>query len=91
MQSEQLLMLRQVSERGVNNMYTMIKELCRALWLIKDFDAGCRGSAADNGLMLIEYRGTRYAVKMVEMSTTDQDVDLHNAVDNVKIYFKEDK
>ena len=72
-------------------MFGMIKDLCRALWLIKDFEAGYRGSDADNGLMVIEYKGTRYAVKMVEMSTTDQDVSMHNAVDNAKIYFKGDK
>lgn len=72
-------------------MFDMIDNLYRALWFIKDFKAGYRGSDADNGLMVIEYKGTRYAVKMVEMSTTDQDVDMHNAVDNVKIYFKGDK
>lgn len=72
-------------------MYTMIKELCRALWLIKDFEAGYKGSDAEDGLMVIEYKGMRYAVKMVEMSTTDQDVEMHNAIDNTKIYFKGDK
>lgn len=69
-------------------MFEMIKNLCNALRLIKDFDSGYRGSDADNGLMLIEYKGIRYAVKMVEMSTTDQDVDMYNAINNAKIYFK---
>ncbi len=72
-------------------MFGMIKDLSKALWLIKDFNAGYRGSDADNGLMVIEYKGIRCAVKMVEMSTTDQDVDMHNAVDNVPKYFKGDK
>lgn len=72
-------------------MFKMISTLCKVLWFMKDFEAGYRGSDAESGFMVVEYRGTRYAVKMVEMSTTDQDVDMHNAVDNAKIYFKEDK
>lgn len=72
-------------------MFDVIKDLCRALWLIKDFDAGYKGSDASDGYMVISHKGTRYAVKLVEMSTTDQDVDMHNAVDNTKIYFKGDK
>lgn len=71
-------------------MFEMINNLCRALWMIKDFEAGYKGSDASNGFMVVSYKGIRYAVKMVEMCTTDQDVEMHNAIDNVKIYFKED-
>ena len=71
-------------------MLEVIEKIHKALNMIKDFKAGYKGSDAQNGYMLIEHKGRRYAVKMVEMSEEDQIKDAHDAVDNIKEYFKDD-
>lgn len=50
----------------------VIGKLHEVLNLIKDFSAGCSTRNMDNGLMMIEYKGKRYAVKVSEIKNPSE-------------------
>ena len=70
-------------------MFDLIEGLHKVLNMVKDFGAGYCASTAWNGYMLLKYKGKRYAVKIVEMSEADQNIEGFEAVDNVQHYFKD--
>lgn len=67
-------------------MFEIISNIHKALSLIKNFRTGYVGDDACDGYMFIEYKDKRYAVKIVEMSNEDQEVEEYEALDNVKKY-----
>lgn len=70
-------------------MFDLVESLHKVLNMVKDFGAGYCASTAWNGYMLLKYKDKRYAVKMVEMSETDQKIDGFDAIENVQYYFKD--
>lgn len=56
----------------------LIGKLHEVLNLIKDFAAGYSTRNMDKGLMLVEYKGKRYAVKVSEIKNPSA-----NAVDDI--------
>lgn len=56
----------------------LIGKLHEVLNLIKDFTAGYSTRNMDKGLMLVEYKGKRYAVKVSEIKNPSE-----NAVDDI--------
>lgn len=70
------------------NMFDVIQGLHKVLGIVKDFNAGYKGSHANRGYMMMYYKGKKYAVKVVEMDEHDQAQDGFDALDNVPKYFK---
>ena len=56
----------------------LIGKLHEVLNLIKDFTAGYSTRNMDKGLMLVEYKGKRYAVKVSEIKNPSE-----NAIDDI--------
>ena len=71
-------------------MFQLISDMFRVLNIAKDFIAGYSGDDACGGHMMIIYKGTRCAVKIIEMSEEDQALSDHDALDKVPGYFKEE-
>ena len=65
----------------------LIDKLHCALNMIKDFAAGYSTATASDGYIMIEYKGERYAVKIIKMEEEDQKKDGWKAIDYVKYYF----
>ena len=60
----------------------LIGKLHEVLNLIKDFSAGYSTRNMDKGLMMIEYKGKRYAVKVSEIKNPSENP--FNDVDNLE-------
>lgn len=56
----------------------LIGKLHEVLNLIKDFTAGYSTRNMDKGLMMIQYKGKRYAVKVSEIKNPSE-----NAIDDI--------
>ena len=50
----------------------IIQALHRVLNLMKDFTAGYSTKNMDKGLMIVEYEGKRYALKVVEIENPSE-------------------
>lgn len=50
----------------------IIRALHRVLNLMKDFTAGYSSKNMGKGLMLVEYEGKRYAIKVVEIENPSE-------------------
>lgn len=66
-------------------MFELIHKLFECINMLKDFSAGYSSSTFYDGLMMITYKGTNYAVKIVEM---DEQEDPMDAVNCTQYYFR---
>ena len=66
-------------------MFDLIHKLFECINLLKDFSAGYSSSTFYDGLMMINYKGINYAVKIVKM---DEQGDPMEAVNQIQYYFK---
>lgn len=62
----------------------IIHKLFTCLNMLKHFEAGYSSDGIDDGLMMIRYRETSYAVKIVEMKDAKFNLD---SLSRVKYYF----
>lgn len=62
----------------------IIHKLFTCLNMLKDFEAGYSSNDINDGFMMITYRGTHYAVKIVEMKEPKY---TESIIDRVKYYF----
>ena len=67
-------------------MSELIHKICRILCEIKDFNAGCGSKTIGDGKMIIEYKGTRYAVFIEKMGKCD-DEETFRAIDKLQHWF----
>jgi hypothetical protein len=67
-------------------MKELIQKICRILCEIKDFNAGYGGKSIGDGKMVIEYKGTRYAVFIEEMGKCD-DEETFSAINKLQYWF----
>jgi hypothetical protein len=54
--------------------HELIAKIHQVLNLVKDFKVGYSTKSIDDGYMLIEYKGKRYAVKAVEITNPSEDI-----------------
>jgi hypothetical protein len=67
-------------------MTKLINKLCRILCELKDFNAGYGSKTSDEGKMIIEYQGIRYAVFIEKMGKCEYE-DTFKAIDRLKYWF----
>lgn len=54
--------------------HELITKIHQVLSLVKDFRVGYSTKSIDDGYMLIEYKGKRYAVKVAEISNPSENI-----------------
>jgi hypothetical protein len=64
----------------------LIQKLHRILCEIKDFNAGYSSKTSNDGKMMIEYKGKRYAVFIEEMGNCEEE-DRFKSIERLNCWF----